>query len=130
MTLLSCFLKASGSSTRAAPSSSGSVKKRIRTGPARPPAPGPLDWPRTGHRRRRYVVFAEERCGLHVLGWQRDDLQLQLEVAFGGGADGPVVEAADCFVLPTLGQGFEERLLLVRRSAGQLDCNQLLSDAG
>jgi hypothetical protein len=81
-----------------------------------------------GHR-RRHVVLAEERRGLHILGRQRNDLQLQLEVAFGGSADGPAVGAADGLLRPALRQGLEERLPLVRRSAGQLDRDQPPSDA-
>jgi hypothetical protein len=89
---------------------------------------GPRDWPGARHR-WRHVVLAEERRGLHYLGWQRNDLQLELVVAFGGGADRPAVRAADDFVFPPLRQGLEESLALDWRSADQLDCYQLLLDA-
>jgi hypothetical protein len=105
-------------------------ENRDRAGQAaRTPEGGPADGPGARHR-RRHVDLTKEGRGLHFLGGQRNDLQLQLEIAFGGGADYPAVRAADDLVLPPFCQSFEERLALVRRFAGQLYCDQPLADAG
>jgi hypothetical protein len=92
------------------------------------PERGAVNGPGTRHR-CRHVVLTEEGRGLHLLGGQRDNLQLQLEITFGGGAYCPAVRAADDFILAAFGQGFEERIVLVRHSAGLLNGYQLLLDA-
>jgi hypothetical protein len=96
--------------------------------PARASEGGAADGPGARHC-CRHVVLAEEGRGLHLLGGQRDDLQLELEVAFGGGADCPAVGAADGFFLAALGQCFQKGAVFVWRSASFLNCDQLLLDA-
>jgi hypothetical protein len=93
------------------------------------PERGAANGPGTRHR-PRHVVLIEEGRGLHLLGGQGDDLQLQLEVAFGSGADCPAVRTANCLILAALGQGLEESAVLVWRSASFLNRYQLLLDAG
>jgi hypothetical protein len=92
------------------------------------PERGAADGPGARHQ-RRHVVLTEEGRGLHLLGWQGNDLQLELEIAVGGGADCPAVRTANGLLLAALGQGFQESAVLVRRAAGLLNGNQLLLDA-
>jgi hypothetical protein len=69
------------------------------------PERGTADRPGARHR-RRHVVLTEEGRGLHLLGWHGNDLQLELEIAVGGGADCPAVSTADDLILSALCQGF------------------------
>jgi hypothetical protein len=92
------------------------------------PERGAADGPGTRHR-RRHVILTEEGRRFHLLGGQRYDLQLELEVAFGGGADRPAVRAADDFIFAAFSQRFEEGAVLVRHSAGLLHGYQFLLDA-